>query len=39
LREPLLTADHASTWSSIGSADARSIAARSVDDKSTMAGS
>src|SRR5687768_7033938 len=35
-REPLLTAAHDCTWSSIGSAPARSTAARSSDDSSTM---
>ncbi len=36
LREPLLTAAQASTWSSIGSAAARSTVLRSLDDNSPM---
>src|SRR4051794_1322292 len=38
LRDPLLTAAHASTSSSIGSAAARSTAACSTDDNSPMRG-
>ena len=39
LREPLLTALHCSTWSSIGSAPARSTAACSIVERSPMGGS